>query len=86
MALKPEQARHAFLFGMVLAMAVTILALVTWVDRDLAQPSSSPIYQSQLCLCTKARPPHGRARTTAICRETDEKLTPCSFGKKKATC
>jgi hypothetical protein len=50
MALKPEQARHAFLFGMVLAMAVTILALVTWVDRDLAQPSSSPIYQSQLLL------------------------------------
>jgi hypothetical protein len=50
MAPKPEQARHAFLFGMVLAMAVTILALVTWVDRDLAQPSSSPIYQSQLLL------------------------------------
>jgi hypothetical protein len=50
MAPKPEQARHAFLFGMVLAMAATILALVTWVDRDLAQPSSSPIYQSQLLL------------------------------------
>jgi hypothetical protein len=51
MALKPEQARHAFkIFGTVLAMAVTILALITWVDRDLAQPSSSPIYQSQLLL------------------------------------
>jgi hypothetical protein len=45
---KPEQARHAFIFGMVLAMAVTILALITWVDRDLAQPSSSPIYHPQL--------------------------------------
>jgi len=47
---KPEQARHAFIFGMVLAMVVTILALITWVDRDLAQPSSSPIYQPQLVL------------------------------------
>ena len=50
MAPKPEQARHAFIFGMVLAMAVTILALITSVDRDLAQPSLSPIYQAQLLL------------------------------------
>ena len=46
MARKP--ARLAFVFGMVLAMALTIL--LTMVDRDLAQPSVSPIYHSQLLL------------------------------------
>ena len=46
MARKP--ARLAFVFGMVLAMALTIL--MTMVDRDLAQPSVSPIYHSQLLL------------------------------------
>ena len=49
MAPKPEQARHAFIFGMVLSMAVTILAFITWVDRDLAEPipPTEPIYQPQ---------------------------------------
>jgi hypothetical protein len=42
---KPE-ARHAFIFGMVLAVAVTILAVVTW---PMAAPSES-IYRPQLLL------------------------------------
>jgi hypothetical protein len=46
---KPEPARHAFIFGMVLAVAVTILALMMWVDRDLAEPipPTEAIYQPQ---------------------------------------
>jgi hypothetical protein len=46
---KPEPARHAFIFGMALAVAVTILALMTWVDRDLAEPipPTEAIYQPQ---------------------------------------
>jgi hypothetical protein len=36
---------------MVLAMAVTILALITWVDRDLAEPIlPEVIYHPQLLL------------------------------------
>ena len=42
--------RLEFTVGMVLAMAFTILAVMTWADRDLAAPSSSPIYQPQLLL------------------------------------
>ena len=47
MAPKPERARLAFAFGMVLAMAVTILAILTWTRRDLAAPipPTEPIYQ-----------------------------------------
>jgi hypothetical protein len=46
MAPKPNPAR--FTVGMVLAMALTILAVMTWADRDLAAPSSSSIYHPQL--------------------------------------
>jgi len=46
MAPKPKSAR--FTVGMVLAMALTILAVMTWADRDLAAPSSSSIYHPQL--------------------------------------
>ena len=45
MAPKPKPARFAV--GMVLAMALTILAVMTWADPDLAAPSCSPIYQPQ---------------------------------------
>jgi hypothetical protein len=45
---KPKPARFVFAVGMVLAMALTILAVMT--DRDLAAPSSSPIYHPQLLL------------------------------------
>ena len=48
MAPKPKPARFALIFGLVLAMALTILTIMT--DRDLAAPSSSPIYQPQLLL------------------------------------
>ena len=49
MAPTPEPARLAFVFGMVLAVAVTIVAIMTWADRDLAEPISptDPIYQPQ---------------------------------------
>jgi hypothetical protein len=49
MAPKPEPARLAFVFGMVLAMALTILAIITWADRDLAasSPPTEAIYQPQ---------------------------------------
>ena len=49
MAPKPERARLAFAFGMVLVMAVTILAILTWTRRDLAAPipPTEPIYQPQ---------------------------------------
>ena len=48
MAPKPEPARLAFVFGMVLAVAVTIVAIMTWT-RDLAAPSppTEAIYQPQ---------------------------------------
>jgi hypothetical protein len=45
MALQPH--RLEFIFGMVLAVAVTILAFTT---PDLAAPSLSAIYQPQLLL------------------------------------
>jgi heme/copper-type cytochrome/quinol oxidase subunit 4 len=45
-----NQNQARFTVGMVLAMALTILAVMTWADRDLAAPSSSPIYQPQLLL------------------------------------
>src|SRR5262249_42289528 len=48
MAPKSNPARFVFTVGMVLAMALTIL--MTMADRDLAQPSLSPIYQPQLLL------------------------------------
>ena len=47
MAPKPNSARFEFTVGMVLAMALTILAAMTWA---LAQPASSPIYHPQLLL------------------------------------
>jgi hypothetical protein len=49
MAPKPKPARSVFTVGIVLAMALTILAAMTWA---VAQPSSSiyPIYQPQLPL------------------------------------
>jgi hypothetical protein len=47
MAPKPEPARLAYIFGMVLAAAAIILAIMT---PDLAAPSSSPIYHPQLVL------------------------------------
>ena len=46
MAPKPKPARLVFTVGMVLAMALTILTITS--DRDLAAPSSSPIYHPQL--------------------------------------
>jgi hypothetical protein len=45
MAPKLKSARFAFVFG----MAVTILAMLTWLSRDLAAPTE-PIYRSQLLL------------------------------------
>jgi hypothetical protein len=49
MAPKPEPARLAFVFGMVLAMAVTILAILTWTRHDLAAPTppTEAIYRPQ---------------------------------------
>ena len=45
MAPKSKPARFAFVFG----MAVTILAMLTWLSRDLAAPTppTEPIYQPQ---------------------------------------
>jgi hypothetical protein len=43
---KPKPARFVFAVG----MALIILAVMTWADRDLAQPSLSPIYHPQLLL------------------------------------
>ena len=50
MASKPKSkpARVVFTVGTVLAMALTILMIMA--DRDLAQPSLSPIYNPQLLL------------------------------------
>jgi hypothetical protein len=42
----PKPARFVFTVGMVLAMALTILTITA--DRDLAAPSSSPIYHPKL--------------------------------------
>jgi len=47
MAPKPKPARFEFTVGMVLAMAFTILAAMTWA---VAQPSMSLIYHPQLLL------------------------------------
>jgi len=47
MAPKPKPARFEFTVGMVLAMALTILAAMTWA---MAQPSLSLIYHPQLPL------------------------------------
>jgi len=47
MAPKPEAARLAYVFGIVLAVAAIILAITT---PDLAAPSSSPVYHPQLPL------------------------------------
>ena len=47
MAPRPEPARLAYVFGMVLAVAAIILAITT---RNLAAPGSSPIYHPQLQL------------------------------------
>ena len=49
MAPKPKSARFEFTVGMVLAMALTILAITTWAapsnpDNDLATPIP-PIYR-----------------------------------------
>ena len=45
---KTKPARSVYTVGMVLAMALTILMIMA--DRDLAQPSLSPIYNPQLLL------------------------------------
>jgi len=47
MAPKPKPARSVFTVGMVLAMALTILAAMTWA---VAQPSLSLIYRPDLPL------------------------------------
>ena len=49
MAPKPKPVRFEFTVGMVLAMALTILTIMTWADRDLAAPSppTEAIYQPQ---------------------------------------
>ena len=47
MAQKPKPARFEFTVGMVLAMALTVLAAMTWA---VAQPSLSLIYHPQLPL------------------------------------
>jgi hypothetical protein len=47
MAPKPKSARFEFTVGMVLAMALTILAAMTWA---VARPSLSLIYHPQLPL------------------------------------
>ena len=47
MAPKPKPARFEFTVGMVLAMALTILAAMTWA---VAQPSLSLIYRPELPL------------------------------------
>ena len=47
MAPKPKPARFEFTVGMVLAMALTILVVMTWA---VAAPSSSAIYHPQLLL------------------------------------
>jgi hypothetical protein len=47
MARKPEAARLAYVFGIVLAVAAIILAITT---PDLAAPSQSLIYHPQLLL------------------------------------
>ena len=40
------KARLTF-FGVVATMALTILAVMTWANPDLAAPACSPIYQPQ---------------------------------------
>ena len=45
MAPKPKPARFVFTVGMVLAITLTFLTVMTW-----AAPSSSPIYHPQLLL------------------------------------
>ena len=47
MAPKPKPTRFEFTVGMVLAMAVTIIAAMTWA---VAQPSMALIYHPQLPL------------------------------------
>ena len=46
---KPGSVRLAFVFGMVLAVAMTIVAVMTWPESDLAAPNppAEPIYQPQ---------------------------------------
>ena len=44
MAPKPEPARLAYVFGMVLALTAIILAITT---PNLAAPCSSPVYHPQ---------------------------------------
>jgi len=46
MAPKPEPARLASVFGIVLAVTA-ILAIMGWANRHWAAPSSSPIYHPQ---------------------------------------
>jgi hypothetical protein len=47
MAPIPKPARFEFTVGMVLAMALTIVGVMTWA---VAAPSSSPVYHPQLLL------------------------------------
>jgi hypothetical protein len=50
MAPKPKRTWFVFAVRMVFVMALTILAVMTWADRDLAALNSSPIYRPQLWL------------------------------------
>jgi hypothetical protein len=45
----PKPARLVFVFGMLLAVAVTILAIMTWSHRNLAEPvpPTEAIYRAQ---------------------------------------
>ena len=47
MAPIPKPARFEFTVGMVLAIALTIVGVMTWA---VAAPSSSPVYHPQLLL------------------------------------
>src|SRR5262244_1756674 len=67
MAPKPEPARLAYLFGMVLAVAAIILAITT---HNLAAPSSSLIYHAQLL-------PFVLRRSTSFCLRTTDPPACC---------
>jgi hypothetical protein len=45
--------RFVFAVGMVFVIALTIPAVMTWANRDLAAPNSPPISQTQLLLVYK---------------------------------
>ena len=86
MAPKPKPARFEFTVGMVLAMALTILAAMTWA---VAQPSLSLIYHPQLPLlyygsrpafCLRPRTPASRRLRPAVAQRQPTPL--CSSGRR----